>query len=229
MWEAHVRGPSERPCERPHNRPCERPKWEAQVRGQSERPCERSNWEAKVGGHGRPKWEAAGGQSGRPQEAKVGGQWEAMWGRKWEAVGGCAPLIGSDRSHDKLWEAEPMGGHVRQCEAEFGRPWEAVGGCAPLIGCEICLSQSEEHGLPRPPTASQIRPPKHIKWPISLTFDSNSTSDWKSDVLKTMVLRCGSRICVRGQATFCRHHVAESRRQQKFGPQNWRSDDPGPP
>ena len=44
------------------------------------------------------------------------------------------------------------------------RPWEAVRGRGALIGLEIYLSQSGEHGLPRPLTASQIRPLKHIKY-----------------------------------------------------------------
>ena len=103
-----------------------------------------------MGGCARPKWEAVRGRSGRPArpkcEAESGRPCEAKSGRPCEAVGGRAPLIGSDRSHDKLWEAEPMGGHVRPiweavrgrserpCEAEVegrsGRPkWEAkVGG-----------------------------------------------------------------------------------------------------
>ena len=86
--------------------------------------------------------------------------WEAEFGRPWEAVWGRAPLIGSDRSHDKS-----------------ERPWEAVRGRAPLIGSGRSLSQWEPHGLTRPLTASQIRPLKHIKYTESLTFDSNSTSD----------------------------------------------------
>ena len=43
-------------------------------------------------------------------------------------------------------------------EAESERPWEAVWGRAPLIGLEICPSQSGEHGLTRPLTASHFRP-----------------------------------------------------------------------
>ena len=46
-------------------------------------------------------------------------------------------------------------------EAENGR---AVGGRAPLIGSDRSDHISEpirEHGLPRPPTASHFRPPKH--------------------------------------------------------------------
>ena len=38
------------------------------------------------------------------------------------------------------------------------RPWEAVWGRAPLIGLEICPSQSGEHGLTQPLTASHFRP-----------------------------------------------------------------------
>ena len=50
------------------------------------------------GQSGRPKWEAeVGGQSGRPWEAKVGGR--GRGGRP------CS-LIGSDRSHEKMWEAK---------------------------------------------------------------------------------------------------------------------------
>ena len=132
---------------------CGRPrlKWEAKVGGRSERPCEvggrgrpckaevggrtRPKWEAMsaVRGSARPNWEAMGGRSGRPCEAEVGGR-----ARLWEAVGGrsgrpCS-LIGSDRSHEKMWEAklrgcetpnwEAVGGHVggsaRPCEAEVG-------------------------------------------------------------------------------------------------------------
>ena len=38
-----------------------------------------------------------------------------------------AHLIGTDRSHDKMWEAECLGGRI----------WEAVGGRALLIGSQI--------------------------------------------------------------------------------------------
>ena len=51
-------------------------------------------------------------------------------------------------------------------EAEFGRPWEAVGGRAPLIGLERSDSQSGEHGLPRPPTASHGLP-QFVMWSVS--------------------------------------------------------------
>ena len=57
-----------------------------------------------MGGRGRLKWEAEVGGRGRPN---------------------LGSLIGSDRSHDKMWEAEAVG----------GRNWEAVGGrgrpCSP--------------------------------------------------------------------------------------------------
>ena len=94
---------------------------EAEVGG-----CARPKWEAEVGGQsGRPKWEAMRGPSGRPCEAEVGGR----SGRpKWEAeVGGRArpnlgSLIGSDRSHDKMWEAEAMGGCGRPKVGGRSRP-----------------------------------------------------------------------------------------------------------
>ena len=38
----------------------------------------------------------------------------------------CSPLISLDRSHDKLWEAEAMGGRGRPKVGGRGRPWEAV-------------------------------------------------------------------------------------------------------
>ena len=38
----------------------------------------------------------------------------------------CSPLIGSDRSHDKLWEAEVMGGHGRPKVGGHGRLWETM-------------------------------------------------------------------------------------------------------
>ena len=41
-----------------------------------------------------------------------------------EAVCGRAPLIGSDRSHDKLCEAEAMRGCVRPCVRGRERPCE---------------------------------------------------------------------------------------------------------
>ena len=116
-----------------------------------------------------------------------------------ERLIGCAPLIGSDRSHEKFCEAKTMRGRIsdsQMCEADlrgrFVRPCEAVWGRAPLIGSHRSrtlwhrsLSQWEEHGLTRPHTASQIglsdRP--HTsgspKFPQNLTFDSNSTSDRK--------------------------------------------------
>ena len=84
-----------------------------------------------MGGHGRPKWEVVGGRGGRPWEAEVGG------GRGRLRVGGhgrpnLGSLIGSDRSHDKMWQAEAVGGHGgRGCGC--GRP--KVGGrgrpCSP--------------------------------------------------------------------------------------------------
>ena len=83
----------------------------------------------------------------------------------WEAVcvRGRAPLIGSDRSHDKSCEAVRLWGRFSDSqiwEADLWgrsvRPWEAVRGRAPLIGLEICVresqiywSQSGEHGLSR--------------------------------------------------------------------------------
>ena len=67
-----------------------RPKWEA-VRGRA-RPI----WEAVLGRSVRPKWEAVGGR-GRPCEA--------VRGRVRPNLGS---LIGSDRSHDKMWEAEAV-------------------------------------------------------------------------------------------------------------------------
>ena len=89
--------------------PIERPNWEAVGghAGDRTRQCEaelgghgRPNWQAEVGGRSaRPKWGAElGGRSGRPQcEAEVGGR--GRGGRP------CS-LIGSDRSHEKMWEAE---------------------------------------------------------------------------------------------------------------------------
>ena len=82
----------------------------------------------------------------------------------------------SDWLRQITWQI--VGGRAdgRPCEAEFGRPWEAVGGRAPLIGCEICLSQSEEHGLPRPPRNSAshglpcTRPHKITKFPRYSNF-----------------------------------------------------------
>ena len=55
-----------------------------------------------MGGCGRPRWEAKVGGHGRPN---------------------LGSLIDSDRSHDKMWEAEAVGG--RKWE---GQEWEAVGG-----------------------------------------------------------------------------------------------------
>ena len=93
----------------------------------------------------------------------------------WEAVcvRGRAPLIGSDRSHDKLWEAEAMRGRVRPKVRGCGRLCEAVLPWLALWSDQICLSQWEEHGLSRPHTASPIS----LKMSQNLTFDSNSTSD----------------------------------------------------
>ena len=42
----------------------------------------------------------------------------------------------------------------------YGRPWEAVGGCGALIGWDSLTDLSEPIRGARPPTASQIRPPK---------------------------------------------------------------------
>ena len=83
----------------------ERPKWEAEVRGRSGRPCE-----AVRGRSGRPKWEAEVGGRARPWEAEVGGRGRPNLGS----------LIGSDRSHDKMWEAEAVGGRGRPNSASHG-------------------------------------------------------------------------------------------------------------
>ena len=64
-----------------------------------------------MGGSARPKWEAMGGQGGR--------LWEAVGGRGRPDLGS---LIGSDRSHDKMWEAEAVGGHGRPKVGGRGRP-----------------------------------------------------------------------------------------------------------
>ena len=69
---------------------------------------------------------------------------QCISGRPWEAVGGCAPLIGSDRSHDKLWEAEAMGGHGRPKVGGRGRP------CSP----DWLSDLSKPIRGARPPTAS---------------------------------------------------------------------------
>ena len=120
--------------------------------GLSDRPCDL--WGRSV----RPKWEAVRVRSDSTERGNAFSHEISQIAPRiglsadraerpcaWEA------LIGSDRSHDKLWEAEVIGGHGRPWEAEFGRPWEAVGGRAPLIGWGRSLSQWEEHGLPRPP------------------------------------------------------------------------------
>ena len=104
--------------------------WESEVGGHGSlrwRP-----WESEVGGRGSLRWEAMGVQGGRPWESEVGSHgggrsWESEVGGhgspRWEAMGGCVQgsttsLIGSDRSHDKMWEAVCMGGQI----------WEAMGG-----------------------------------------------------------------------------------------------------
>ena len=67
----------------------------------------------------------------------------------------CSLLIGSDRSHDKLCEAEAMWGRVRPNLWGHVRPCEAVWGRAPLIGL---WDLPEPIRGARPHTASQIRP-----------------------------------------------------------------------
>ena len=67
-----------------------------------------------VRGRGNPKWEAVGVRGGRPCKAKVEAEVGGRSGRpKWEALRGrgrpnLGSLIGSDRSYDKMWEAEAM-------------------------------------------------------------------------------------------------------------------------
>ena len=87
-------------------------------------------------------------------------------GRPWEAVGGRAPLIGSDRSHSQSGEH----GLPRPHTASQIRPHTASHGLPsarpPTICHVICLSQSGEHGLPRPPTFGLTRPPISLPlWP----------------------------------------------------------------
>ena len=98
----------------------------------------------------------------------------------WEAVcvRGRAPLIGSDRSHDKSerpWEA------VRGRGRPWGSDWlRKIWDSLTQLPRSIWANQS--------PTASHGLPEIHWKCSNSLTFDSNSTSDRNlSDVLKMVI------------------------------------------
>ena len=76
-------------------------------------------------------------------------------------------LIGSDRSHDKKWEAVCIGGRIRPPTASDSLA------LAPDWITQICLPiRWLETGSESPWEADF-----QWKWPISLTFDSNSTSD----------------------------------------------------
>ena len=81
-----------------------------------------------------------------PRPVCVRGRSEAVGGRVRERP--CSPLIGSDRSHDKLWEAEGMGGRVRPNLGGRGRPCSS----------DWLRDISQPIRGARPPTASQIRP-----------------------------------------------------------------------
>ena len=70
-------------------------------------------------------------------------------------------LIGSDRSHEKMWEAECLGGRILEAVGGRGRPWEAVGGRGRPRSPDWLRQISKPMRGARPPTASQIRPPTH--------------------------------------------------------------------
>ena len=93
--------------------------------------------------------------------------WESNVRGRVRGCGRPCSLIGSDRSHEKKWEAMCESLNLRE------RP------CTDLIGLDRSVRESEIRSAnqrARPPT----RPHKIPKF---LTFDSNSTSD-ESDVLK---------------------------------------------
>ena len=126
--------------------------------------------------------------------------WEAKFGRPWEAVGG------------------------------RGRPWEAVGGPAwpweavlPWLAqtdqirsqsqSESTASHTASHGLPRPPTASQFRPPiashrlglpQFVMWSVWANHGSTASHEssiWEADQTllgEAMRLAVKSVRCARG-------------------------------
>ena len=126
--------------------------------------------------------------------------WEAEFGRPWEAVGGHAPLIGSDRSHSQSGEHglpwPPKFGLTwpHTASHRLGLPqfvmwsvWANQGSMAshglPLLASHG-LPSASHFGLPRPPTSAshfglQIRP---LTWPLTwpLTLSSYMASHMAS-------------------------------------------------